>query len=153
MTTTLIPIDGSQASFEALRYAARHHRGGELLLLYVAPSGRQGDLERGRFLLEEGCRRARSVAETIPVRTRLEVGDRLSKVRQTATEEECSLVVMSSHGEQDLPHVDRVSPETAALTGLLQRPVLLVLPTGHGIRSDSDELADDVEGALTGYAA
>lgn len=150
---TLVPIDGSQSSVEAVKFAARRQPEGELLLLYVAPSARQGDLERGRFLLEAGVRQCRSLVEGISVKTRLEIGDRRSKVRDVAAEANCDLVVMSAHGEADLPHVDQVSSEAAMMSTQLQRPVLLVLPTGKGIRGDSEDLAEDLEEALTGNAA
>lgn len=149
---TLVPIDGSQSSEEAVKFAVRRQPQGELLLLYVAPSARQGDLERGRFLLEAGVRHCRSLVDDIAVTTRLEVGDRRTKVRDVAAEANCGLVVMSAHGEADLPHVDRVSSEAAILSTQLQRPVLLVLPTGKGIRGD-EELAEDLEEALMGTAA
>jgi nucleotide-binding universal stress UspA family protein len=148
---TLVPIDGSQSSLEALKYAVRRHPRGELLLLYVAPSGRQGDLERGRFLLEDSQRRCRFIAQGVQVSTRLEVGDPRSKLSEAA--KQCDLIVMSAHGENGLPHVDRVSPEAAELSHQVHRPVVLVLPTGKVIRGEADELVEEDEEALTGNAA
>jgi len=150
---TLVPIDGSQSSVEALRFAVRRDPNGELLLLHVAPSGRQGDLERGRVLLEHAVRECESQSAGVTISTQLEIGDRGRKVQEVAAAADCDLVVMSAHGESDLPHVNRVSTEAAFLSTRLQRPVLLVLPTGQGIRGDSDDLTEDLEEALTGYAA
>lgn len=150
---TLVPIDGSQSSVEALKFAVRRDPKGELLLLHVAPSARQGDLERGRFLLEDAAKQCKGQSDGVVVNTQLEIGDRGRKVQEVAAGVKCDLVVMSAHGEADLPHVDRVSAEAATLSTLLQRPVLLVLPTGKGIRGDSDDFAESLEEALTGYAA
>jgi len=131
--TTLIPIDGSQSSQEALKYAARSRPDGELLLLYVAPSGRQADLERGRFLLEDGRRTCEGLGEGLRVETRLEVGDRREKVTEVAAEANCDLVIMGAHGVNAIPHVERVSRDACDMTEEIDQPVVLVLPTGEGI--------------------
>jgi nucleotide-binding universal stress UspA family protein len=130
---TLVPVDGSQSSVEALKYAARRRPNGQLLVLHVAPSGKPVDLERGRFLLEESRRTLRSISAEVSVETRLEVGEPRSKVHEVATTEECDLVVMGAHGVNGLPHVDRVSADACEMTEDLQRPVVMVLPTGKGI--------------------
>jgi nucleotide-binding universal stress UspA family protein len=140
MTTTLVPIDGSQASLEAARYAVRSRPHDDLLLLYVAPSGRPVDMERGRFLLDQLSK----VCEELGrgggrVTTRLEVGDRRAKLSQVAAEANCGMVVMSAQGKSSLPHVDRVDPQAADLSDGLRRPVVLVLPTGQGIRTGPAE--------------
>src|SRR5687768_8750704 len=101
--TTLVPIDGSQSSLEALKYAARSRPKGDLLLLYVAPSARQVDLERGRFLLEDGRRACEQLTSEVLVETRLEVGDRRAKLSEVADREDCDLVVMGAHGVNALP--------------------------------------------------
>lgn len=146
--TTLVPIDGSQSSMEALKYAARRRPHGELLLLYVAPSARQADLERGRFLLED-CRRAcELVAKDVSITTRLEVGDRREKVSEVAAEANCDLVVMGAHGVNALPHVDRVSYDASELSEEFARPVVLVLPTGEGIGPDAREDEPEAEDEL-----
>jgi hypothetical protein len=148
---TLVPIDGSQSSLDAVKYAARREPKGELLLLYVAPSGREGDLAQGRFLLEERRRQCQVLACDVQIRTLLEIGDRRSKLNEIA--EGCDLVVMSAHGENGLPHVDRVSPEAAEITGQVHAPVVLVLPTGKGIVGDRAGYREDQIEALTGHAA
>lgn len=148
---TLVPIDGSQSSLDAVKYAVRREPKGELLLLYVAPSGRQGDLEQGRLILEERRRQCQIIARGVRIRTRLEIGDRRSKL--TEISETCDLVVMSAHGENGLPHVDRVSPEAAQITGQVQAPVVLVLPTGKGIVGGAADYLEDHAEALTGHAA
>ena len=50
---TLVPIDGSQSSVEALKYAARRRPKGQLLVLHVAPSGKPVDLDLLVTLIEE----------------------------------------------------------------------------------------------------
>lgn len=148
---TLVPIDGSQSSLDAVKYAVRREPQSELLLLYVAPSGRQGDLEQGRFLLEDSRRQCQVIAQDVQIRTRLEIGDRRSKL--TEVSENCDLVVMSAHGENGLPHVDRVSPEAAEITEGVNAPVVLVLPTGEGIVGGAADDWDEYTEALTGHAA
>jgi len=148
---TLVPIDGSQSSLDAVKYAVRREPQGELLLLYVAPSGREGDLEQGRILLEDGRRQCQVIAQDVRIRTLLEIGDRRSKL--TEVSEDCDLVVMSAHGENGLPHVDRVSPEAVEMTGQVHAPVVLVLPTGEGIVGGAADYWEDHTEALTGHAA
>jgi nucleotide-binding universal stress UspA family protein len=149
MTTTLVPIDGSQSSIEAAKYAVRSRPHDDLVLLYVAPSGRPVDMERGRFLLDHGRRVCEGLTRGRRVSTRLEVGDRQTKLSQVAAEENCGLVVMSAHGVNATPHVDRGPRDTSRLTEDLQRPVVLVLPTGQGIRTDiPDSEVDDREEAF-----
>jgi hypothetical protein len=60
---------------------------------------------------------------------------------------------MSAHGENGLPHVDRVSPEAAEITEQVHAPVVLVLPTGEGIVGGAADEWDDYIEALTGHAA
>ncbi len=145
---TLVPIDGSQSSVEALKYAARRHPTGQLLVLHVAPSGKPVDLERGKFLLEESRRTLRSVSAQVSVETRLEVGEPRSKVQEVATQADCDLVVMGAHGVNALPHVDRVSADACEMTEDIRRPVVMVLPTGKGISArvsrDMDDETDEV---------
>lgn len=145
--TTLVPVDGSTSSLEAMRYAARIHPTGNMLLLYVSPSGRQADLERGRFILEDSERECRGMAKEVHVSTRLEVGDRHAKLPEVAADEECDLVVMGAHGVNALPHVEKVSRDASVLKEEMHRPVVLVLPTGKGIPAraslDPSELDDE----------
>ena len=151
--TTLVPIDGSQSSLEALKYAARSRPDGELLLLYVAPSGREADLARGRFLLEDGRRTCEVIAEAVRVQTRLEVGDRRTKLPEVAADANCDLVVMGAHGVNALPHVDEVSRDASELTEEMHRPVVLVLPTGKGIRASACEADADGDEETVGSTA
>ncbi|HEU4754352.1 MAG TPA: universal stress protein [Armatimonadota bacterium] len=147
--TTLVPVDGSQSSLEALKYAARRRPQGDLLILHVAPSGRQADLERGRFLLEDGARACRDIAQELRVQTRLEVGDPRAKVQQVAEAAGCDLVVMGAHGVNALPHVDQVGREASEITEDFHRPVVLVLPTGKGIRLPTAEAEEDLDAAAS----
>jgi nucleotide-binding universal stress UspA family protein len=137
--TTLVPIDGSQSSMEAMKYAARMRPEGDLLLLYVAPSGRQADLERGRYLLDGYLRACRGLAEAVRVRTRLEVGEARAKLPEVAAEAGCDLVVMGAHGVNALPHVDPLGENASEWSEEVQRPVVLVLPTGRGVRAPSHQ--------------
>jgi hypothetical protein len=141
--TTLVPIDGSQSSLEALKYAARSRPNSDLLLLYVAPSGRQSDLERGRFLLEDGRRACEDISGEIRVETRLEVGDRRERVHAVAAEANCDLVVMGAHGVNATPHVDRLSQDACEVSDEIEQPVVLVLPTGEGIAAHTTDNSDE----------
>jgi nucleotide-binding universal stress UspA family protein len=143
--TTLVPVDGSQSSLEALKYAARRRPTGDLLIVHVAPSGRQSDLERGRFLLEDSARACRVIAQNLRVETRLEVGDPRAKLQEVASDAGADLVVMGAHGMNDLPHLDHLGREASEVTGDLQQPVVLVLPTGKGIRFQSHGTESEVE--------
>jgi hypothetical protein len=148
--TTLVPIDGSQSSLEALKYAARRAPQGGLLLLHVAPSGRQGDLDRGRFLLEDGRRTCQVIADDVRVETRLEVGDPRAKLQQVAQEAGCELVVMGAQGVSAQAHMEQVSPDASEATEEMRRPVVIVLPTGRGIRlHDEPESQDEPAAAQT----
>jgi nucleotide-binding universal stress UspA family protein len=130
---TLVPVDGSQSSLEAAKYAARIRPHDELILLYVAPSARQGDLERGRFVLGEFLRQCRVVAEAVRIETRLEVGDPQARLPQVAEDAGADLVVIGAHGVNALPQIEEVSPEASVLTEEVRRPVVLVTPTGRDI--------------------
>ena len=147
MTTTLVPIDGSQSAQEAMKYAARSRPGGDLLLLYVAPSARMADLERGRFLLENSRRQCEVISRDVRIETRLEIGDPRTKLPEVAADADCDLVVMGAYGVNALPHVDRVSPEASELTEEMDRPVVLVLPTGQGFfpRATDNDTEDEEE--------
>jgi nucleotide-binding universal stress UspA family protein len=153
MMPTLVPIDGSQSSLEALKYAARSRPKGELLLLYVAPSGRPVDLERGRFLLEDGRRTCEGITRDLQVETRLEIGDPRAKLTEVAAEAHCDLVVMGAHGVNATPHVDRLGLNPSELPEGLHPPLVLVLPTGKELRLPGREpslLDEEEELALEG---
>ncbi len=129
--TTLVPIDGSQSSLEAARYAVRTRPDGEVILLYVAPSARHGDLERGRFLLQDFLRQCRILADHIRVETRLEVGNLKVRLPEVAEDSGCDRVVMGAFGLNSLPHVETVGLSVDELTEEVKRPLVLVLPTGE----------------------
>jgi nucleotide-binding universal stress UspA family protein len=145
---TLVPLDGSQSAMEALKYAVLRRPQDRVMLLYVAPSGRYGDVERGRFVLEEAKRTSQRLSDEIEVETRLEIGDPRAKVPEIAEASGCDLVVMGAHGVNATPHVERVGQRATEVTGELLGPVLLVLPTGQGIqppRPALQEMAWDEE--------
>lgn len=135
--STLVPIDGSRTSLEAVKYAARNSATRGLLLLHVAPSARQSDLERGRFLLESGRRTGLREAEDLRIETRLEIGEQKDKVSLVAADAGCDLLVMGAHGVNSLPHVDSVSEDASRLQEQVHIPVVLVLPTGQGVPSQA----------------
>jgi nucleotide-binding universal stress UspA family protein len=139
--TTLVPIDGSHSSFEAAKYAALSRPDGEVLLLYVAPSGRPVDLERGRFLLREGQRNCQAHSQDARIDTRLEIGDPRVKIPEVAAAVACDLVVIGAYGVNSLPHVDQVGQGAAEWTGEIRSPVVLVLPTGEGITAGGEDRA------------
>jgi nucleotide-binding universal stress UspA family protein len=125
--TTLVPIDGSEASMRAIRHAANAFRDDDLVLLYVAPSGRASDLERGRFFLQDGIRLCLDECRQVRVTTRLEVGDRCTAVLAHARE--CDRIVMGACGQ--MSHLDPISAETAEVASQVGRPVILVGATGE----------------------
>ena len=129
--TTLIPVDGSQSSLDALNYAAHEDPEGEVLLLHVSPSARQGDLARGRFLLVTSERACKLMAKDVRVRVRLEVGNATEKLRQAA--EGCDRVVVGAHGVNAMPRIEPAGSETCPEPRAMGRPVLVVLPTGDAV--------------------
>jgi hypothetical protein len=105
-------------------------------------------MEKGRFLLENSRRACAGITDDSRVATRLEVGDPRAKVSQVAAEANCDRVVMSAYGVNALPHVDRAGQDTSQLREDISRPVVLVLPTGQGIRADAADVeAEDHEAA------
>jgi nucleotide-binding universal stress UspA family protein len=129
--TTLIPVDGSTSSERALSYAALEDPEGEVLLLHVAPSARQADLERGRFLLEDSGRKYRLMAKDVHVELRLEVGNPAEKLKEAA--HQCDRVVMGAHGLNAMPQLHSAGSETCPEPDALGCPVTLVLPTGEPV--------------------
>jgi nucleotide-binding universal stress UspA family protein len=132
--TTLIPVDGSQSSQDALSYAAHQDPHGDVLLLHVSPSGRQGDLARGRFLLETSERACKQIAAEVHVRLRLEVGNAADKLREAA--ESCDRVVLGAHGVNALPRIEEAGRETCPEPRSVGRPVVMVLPSGDAVAAD-----------------
>lgn len=129
--TTLIPVDGSKSSLDALNYAAHEDPHGEVLLLHVSPSARQADLARGRFLLETSERTCKLIAKDVRVQVRLEVGNASEKLREVA--EVCDRVVMGAHGVNAMPQIEEAGCETCPEPETVGRPVVLVLPTGDTV--------------------
>lgn len=127
--TTLIPVDGSRSSQEALELAAREDPQGDVLLLHVCRSARQADLERGRFLLEASSRVCQVIAKDVRVHLRLEVGNLMDKLRQVA--EGCDRVVMGAYGVNAMPRLEGLGID--AERARLGRPVLLVQPSGEAV--------------------
>lgn len=104
--TTLIPIDGSQGSREAVRHVAAHHPGDQLVLVHVAPSAREGDLARGRFVLEEAVREARAARGDVALRCRLEIGSLSERIAAVAAEDACDRIVIAAHGTAGMTRLD-----------------------------------------------
>jgi nucleotide-binding universal stress UspA family protein len=128
---TLVELDGSQSSRQALQYAVRSHAPDtELLLLYVAPSGRQSELETGRYLLEDGRRTCEVMACDVQIRTRLEVGDPMETIPAVAEAENAELIVIGSHGVEGFPHVQALGQTASRLMSDLGRRVVVISPTG-----------------------
>lgn len=129
--TTLIPVDGSKSSEDALNYAMQEDPDGEVLLLHVCPSARQADLARGRFLLEASERTCRLIAKDVRVQVRLEVGEPTQKLREAA--EACDRVVVGAHGVSGLPQLEEAGADTCPEPQAVGRPVVMVLPTGTAV--------------------
>jgi nucleotide-binding universal stress UspA family protein len=143
--TTLVLLDGSQSSLEAMKYAARTHSESRILLLYVAPSGREAELERGRFVLEEARRECGRISRDLEVDLRMEIGDRRSRLPEVAAEEDAALLVMGAHGVNALPHLELVSEDITELSEEIQRPVVIVLPSGQVRTAMGDETSDEAD--------
>ena len=124
--TTLVPIDGSQSSLEAAKFAARQDKSSEILLVHVAPSARPQDLERGRVLLQRGRSACQSITAEVKVTLRLEVGDPREKLAEIVSSGRADQVVMGAHGINGLPHVDAVSQDAYSIRTALDRPVVMV---------------------------
>ncbi|MBI3910131.1 MAG: universal stress protein [Armatimonadetes bacterium] len=147
---TLIEVDGSHSSLQAIRYGIAAATGASesgIVLLHVSPSGRTRDLERGRFLLEDGLKTCQFVAKYITIRTRLEVGDPCEKLPAVAEAEEADLVVIGSHGYDCFPHVADLGTHTARLIRQLGRPVVVVAPDGREVKLALDAPAPSSEAA------
>jgi nucleotide-binding universal stress UspA family protein len=129
--TTLIPVDGSQGAHDAVRYAVAHDPNDEVVLVHVAPSAREGDLARGRFVLTEAEREARAVRQDAQLRCRLEIGNLTEKLAEVAAEDSCDRVVMGSYGVAGMPRLDPVGGETEP--SHLGLPVVVVLPNGEAV--------------------
>ncbi len=136
--TTLVPIDGTQASVDAAQFAATTRPASDLLLLYVAPSAKPVDLARGQFLLESMAQRCRVVAEDVSVQTRLEIGDRSVRLAEVAEDASCDLVVVGASVAHTVTDRRRAASEEVEWTGDVRRPVLFVLPTGESVAAHSD---------------
>lgn len=137
LSRLLVPLDGSALAERALTWAtalAKRTRG-ELLLLRVVPPTpapvSAGEIPRlERKLIEAAQRYLDQCASRITgvqVRTRVALGDPASVIVATAEEERHDLVVMGTHGRDDLQRwllgsvADRV---VRSVTG----PVLLITP-------------------------
>jgi len=128
---TLVDLDGSQSSRQALQYAVRSHAPDtELLLLYVAASGRQSELETGRYLLEDGRRTCAVLARDVQIRTRLEVGDPAETIPAVAAAENADLIVIGSHGIDGFPHVEALGQTARQLLTDGGRRVVIISPMG-----------------------
>jgi nucleotide-binding universal stress UspA family protein len=131
---TLVEVDGSQSSRQALQYAARSHAPDtELLLLYVSASGRQSELETGRFLLEDGRRTCEVMARDVHIRTRLEVGDPMETIPAVAEAENVELIVIGSHGIDGFPAVEAIGQIARRVVSDSARRVVVISPTGSEV--------------------
>jgi nucleotide-binding universal stress UspA family protein len=135
---TLVEVDGSQSSRQALQYAVRRHAPeNELLLLYVSASGRQSELETGRFLLEDGKRTCEVMTRDVHIRTRLEVGDPMETISAVAEAENAELIVIGSHGIDGFPHVEGMGQIARRIVSDLGRRVVVISPTGTEMKVGS----------------
>jgi len=115
----LVPIDFSDCSRKALRYAipfAREH-GAAITLLYVVPAGSSlgeyGGLEYAAVqddLRDSGGKQlvelaTTEVGKTVPVDTQVRTGSPTREILQAARELPADLIVVSTHGRTGLQHV------------------------------------------------
>ena len=135
---TLVEVDGSQSSRQALSYAVRSHAPDtELLLLYVSSSGRQGELETGRYFLEDSRRTCERMTRDAQVRSRLEVGDPTETIPAVAEDEHVDLVVIGSHGIDGFPHVEAIGQIARRVGADGRRRVVVISPTGSELRAST----------------
>lgn len=148
MLRVLIAVDETPAAEQAVRFAARLFKpasDAQITVLYVrplpaapvvagpAPPIARSNLEREvqqaeRELLEEAAATLRSAG--LQVETRLETGQPAEEIGRVANEGDYDLVVLGSHGHGAVRELI-VGTVSAAVVGLVQRPVLLV-PEGSG---------------------
>jgi len=115
----LVPIDFSECSKQALRYAlplARQHQA-VLTLLYVVPPGYHAgeyggiDFFQVEMAMRQGGEReleklaAEEVRGAVPVRPRVQVGSPAREIVETARDLPADLIVISTHGRTGLNHV------------------------------------------------
>jgi len=138
---TLVVLDGSRASRQALHHAvreiARHRpaRAPALLLLYVSPSGRASDLATGRLELERARRTCRALARGAEVRVRLEVGNPAERARAVAGEERPDLLLIGSHRAEGFPHMEPLGAVARELLSGASCPVRVIAPHGREVGS------------------
>jgi nucleotide-binding universal stress UspA family protein len=145
---TLVEVDGSQASRKALQYAMRSQApDSELLLVYVSRSGRQGELETGRFFLEDGRRACEVMAGDVQIRTRLEVGDPAETIPAVAEAENADLIIIGSHGVDGFPHVEAIGQTARRLATNPKRRVVVISPTGSEMYAGKMNVATGLEDA------
>lgn len=137
----LVPVDFSDSSVRALRHSVGvvQESGGTLILLYVVPAnygllgvGQEEYRELDKSFQREGANRLAALADThIPkgVEATLEVriGRAAEEIVAAATESECDLIVMSTHGHSGLDRllIGSVADRVARLAPC---PVFLIRP-------------------------
>ena len=113
---TVVLVDGSRPSLEGLASLLRSDgRPDELVLLYVAPSARQADLEQGERALEVARDTCKQLGPEVRVTPRLEIGEAVERTRIVAKEEGVDTVAMSRHDAGSFPYLDREAAGTKKL--------------------------------------
>lgn len=144
----LVPTDGSAgmaAVIEHARSLAVTH-GGTIHGLYVVDTGRFATLpvesswegvtgmlkEEGELALDE---LARIVDDDVPVEQSMVEGEPSSKIIEYATENNCDVIVMGTHGRSGL---DRILLGSVAGRVIRQSPIPVVTVPVEDVESDSD---------------
>ena len=139
----LVPVDFSDCSKKALQYAIPFVRqfAAELILVHVAqrylPSGELASLST-EFMQRELCDTGekglatlqQSLAEDVPCKTVLRVGQAHTEIIAVAAELEVDLIILSTHGRSGLAHVF-LGSTTERIVRHARCPVLVVREVEH----------------------
>lgn len=125
----LVALDGSDLSDRILDYGHRllERPGSEVVLLRVLPGGSPaGATEEARAHLERAAVRLRAGGAT--VETRVTSGDPAQQILESADEEECSWVLMATHGRSGISRWIKGSVAEGVLHGS-RTPILVANPS------------------------
>ena len=143
----LVPLDGSELAEGALAHAEQLARAfkAEILLVRVVPlpparvaqaipmSDIEAEHAEAREYLESVANRL--VQEGIPVRVSIRQGDVAEEIIQQAADEECDLIVMSTHGRSGIARWVYGSIADRVLRyGMQAVPAILIVAAREGAK-------------------
>ena len=128
----LVPVDFSEPSAEAVRYAASLGAG-EIHLLHVLPprpldfamiEPREGDPRRAEAALRELSGLQQQVSARADIRLRIAEGDAAAEIVRYAEEQEIDAVVMPTRGRDRLERLLLIGSVTLKVLHALKQPVI-----------------------------